>query len=356
MRPLLSQHCFSCHAKGQAKRGLNLADRKGLLAGGEGGAVVSLRAERQPADRGGRGRDGLQMPPNSQLSDAEVSVLKRWIELGGPWPDAIAGTARTSGIVTAEAWFWAFQPVKPVSLPRVQDSAWVRRPLDRFVLAALEAQGLRPVEEADRRTFVRRATFDLTGLPPSPEGGSRRSWRTGLPMPTHGSSTGCWRRRNMVSGGAGPGSTSPAMAKTRPTPSEARTYPNGYRYRDWVVAAFNADLPYDRFVMEQIAGDLLPDSDKAPEDRKERSAALGYFALGLCTTKDAGADGKAESDELDDRIDTLSRGFLGLTVSCAGATITRFDPISTNDYASPASSPARVPESPARSRRHCPPL
>ncbi|AMV16790.1 PSD1 and planctomycete cytochrome C domain-containing protein [Planctomyces sp. SH-PL14] len=333
VRPLLSQHCFSCHAKGQAKGGLSLADRKGLLAGGEGGAVVSLeKPNDSPLIAAVEGRDGLQMPPNSNLSDAEVAVLKRWIELGAPWPEAVEGTAPTAGTVTAEAReFWAFQSVKPVAPPTVQDFAWVRQPLDRFVLAALEAQGLRPVEEADRRTFIRRATFDLTGLPPSPQevaafladdapdADSRLVDRL-LASPQYGER---WGRTWLDVARYG---------EDQAHTFQARTYPNGYRYRDWVVAAFNADLPYDQFVVEQIAGDLLPASDRADEERKARSAALGYFALGPVYYKDAGCAGKAESDELDDRIDTLCRGFLGLTVSCARCHDHKFDPISTKDY------------------------
>lgn len=333
VRPLLSQHCFSCHAKGQAKGGLSLADRKGLLAGGEGGAVVSLeKPNDSPLIAAVEGRDGLQMPPNAQLSDAEVAVLRRWIELGAPWPETAGGTTPTAGTATTEAReFWAFQPVKPVLPPTVRNSAWVRRPLDRFVLAALEAQGLRPVEEADRRTFIRRATFDLTGLPPRPEevvafladdapDADARLVDRLLASPQYGER---WGRTWLDVARYG---------EDQAHTFQARTYPNGYRYRDWVVGAFNADLPYDQFVIEQIASDLLTDSDRTLEDRKERSAALGYFALGPVYYKDAGCAGKAESDELDDRIDTLCRGFLGLTVSCARCHDHKFDPISTKDY------------------------
>ncbi len=331
VRPLLSQHCYSCHAKGQAKGGLSLADRKGLLAGGEGGAVVSLgKPGESPLIAAIEGRDGLQMPPNSKLSENEVAALKRWVELGAPWPESKEGTAasRAAGGVTAEdRAFWAFQPVRSPVRPRVADPGWVRRPLDEFVLAGLEQQGLRPVPEADRRTFLRRATFDLTGLLPQPgevaefvaderPDAYERLIDRLLASPQYGER---WARSWLDVARYG---------EDQAHTFQARLYPNGFRYRDWVVEAFNRDLPYDRFVMEQIAGDLLPE---AAEDR-ERAAALGYLALGPVYYKDAGCAGKAESDEIDDRIDTLCRGFLGLTVSCARCHDHKFDPISTKDY------------------------
>lgn len=330
VRPLLVQHCYSCHGKEQAKGGLSLADRKGLLAGGESGAVVSLERPREsPLIAAVEGRDGLQMPPNEKLTEADVAVLRRWIELGAPWPEApIAGPDGKDSAVSGEdpRNFWAFQPVKLPKSPAVRDPGWVRQPLDRFILARLEAEGLRPVDEADRRTFVRRATFDLTGLPPrpdevaafladqSPDADEKLIDRL-LASPQYGER---WARYWLDVARYG---------EDQAHTFQARQYPNGFRYRDWVVEAFNSDLSYDRFVMEQIAGDLLPGGVPA-----EHSVPLGYFALGPVYYKDAGCAGKAESDEYDDRIDTLSRGFLGLTVSCARCHDHKFDPIPTTDY------------------------
>lgn len=332
VRPLLVEHCYSCHAKGQKKGGLSLADRAGLLAGGESGAVVALeKPDESLLIAAIEHRGGLQMPPNSKLSDGEIAVLKKWIELGAPWPESAAnksGGIRASGSITVEdRQFWSFQPVKDVAPPTVKNGAWPRRPLDQFVMAQLEANGLSPVGEADKRTFVRRATFDLIGLPPTPEEvaafvadesplAHERLINRLLESSHYGER---WARHWLDVARYG---------EDQAHTFQARMYPNGYRYRDWVVAAFNNDLPYNQFVVEQIAGDLLPEAN----GQLERLPALGYLALGPVYYKDAGCAGKAESDEIDDRIDTLCRGFLGLTVSCARCHDHKFDPIPTQDY------------------------
>ena len=332
VRPLFVEHCYSCHAKGQKKGGLSLADRAGLLAGGESGAVVSLeKPDESLLIAAVEHRGGMQMPPNNKLSDVEIASLKKWIELGAPWPESAAnksGGIRASGSITAEdRQFWSFQPVKDVAPPAVKNGTWPRRPLDQFVLAQLEANDLSPVGEADKRTFIRRATFDLIGLPPTPDEvaafiadesplAHERLINRLLESPHYGER---WARHWLDVARYG---------EDQAHTFQARMYPNGYRYRDWVVAAFNNDLPYNQFVIEQIAGDLLPEAN----GRLERLPALGYLALGPVYYKDAGCAGKAESDEVDDRIDTLCRGFLGLTVSCARCHDHKFDPIPTQDY------------------------
>ncbi len=332
VRPLFVEHCYSCHAKGQKKGGLSLADRAGLLAGGESGAVVSLEKPNESLLIAAvEHRGGMQMPPNGKLSAAEVAALKKWIELGAPWPESAAaksGGIRASGSISAEdRQFWSFQPVKDVSPPAVKNGAWPRRPLDQFVLAQLESNELSPVGEADKRTFIRRATFDLIGLPPTPDDveafiadesplAHERLINRLLESPHYGER---WARHWLDVARYG---------EDQAHTFQARMYPNGYRYRDWVVASFNSDLPYDQFVIAQIAGDLLPEAN----GRLERLPALGYLALGPVYYKDAGCAGKAESDEIDDRIDTLCRGFLGLTVSCARCHDHKFDPIPTQDY------------------------
>ncbi len=370
VRPLFVQHCYSCHAKGQKKGGLSLADRAGLLAGGESGAVVALeKPDESLLIAAVEHRGGTEMPPNGKLSDGEIAALRKWIQLGLPWPESAANKAggiRTSGSITDEdRQFWSFQPVKDVAPPAVKNAAWPRRPLDQFVMAQLEANGLTPVGEADKRTFIRRATFDLIGLPPTPEDvaafmaddsplAHERLINRLLESPHYGER---WARHWLDVARYG---------EDQAHTFQARMYPSGYRYRDWVVAAFNADLPYNQFVIEQIAGDLLPDdgsvgwalspsASASPQatarqptevpkpdglrahptninGRLERLPALGYLALGPVYYKDAGCAGKAESDEVDDRIDTLCRGFLGLTVSCARCHDHKFDPIPTQDY------------------------
>jgi cytochrome c551/c552 len=334
VRPLLVEHCFSCHARGQKKGGLSLANRAGLLAGGDNGAVVSLE---KPADSpliaAVEHRGDVQMPPNGKLAKEEIEILRKWIELGAPWPDTANSTGaglRTAGVITNEdRQFWSFQPVKSVEIPAVKEADWPKRPLDQFVLAQLEASSLKPVAEADRRTLIRRATFDLIGLPPTIEEveafvadddplAYERLIDHLLESPHYGER---WARHWLDVARYG---------EDQAHTFQARMYPSGYRYRDWVVAALNRDMPYDQFIVEQIAGDLLPNS--SDDERLNRLPALGFFALGPVYYKDAGCAGKAEADEIDDRIDTLTRGFLGLTVSCARCHDHKFDPITTHDY------------------------
>jgi cytochrome c553 len=334
VRPLLVQHCFSCHARGQKKGGLSLANRAGLLAGGDSGAVVALGKPAESSLIAAVEQTGdVQMPPNGKLSKDEVAILRTWIELSAPWPESATkdgGGLRAAGTITDEdRQFWSFRPVRASELPTVKEATWPRRPLDHFVLAQLEAAGLKPVAEADRRTLIRRATFDLIGLPPTaaevdafvanddPHAYEKLIDHL-LQSPQYGER---WARHWLDVARYG---------EDQAHTFQARMYPNGFRYRDWVVNSFNNDLPYDRFIVEQIAGDLLPAADES--ERLKRLPALGFFALGPVYYKDAGCAGKAESDEVDDRIDTLTRGFLGLTVSCARCHDHKFDPIPTQDY------------------------
>ncbi|MDB5391687.1 MAG: Protein of unknown function (DUF1553)/Protein of unknown function (DUF1549)/Planctomycete [Planctomycetaceae bacterium] len=230
--------------------------------------------------------------------------------------------------------FWSFQPVRDVPSPVVKDAGWIKKPLDAFILAELEQRGLKPVNAADRSTLLRRVSYDLTGLPPTPEevtafvnDTSSDAWERVvdrlLASPHYGER---WGRHWLDVA---------RYAEDQAHTFQARNYPNGYRYRDWVVNSLNQDKPYDRFLMEQIAGDLLPDSPDAKtsaSDRIERLPALGYFALGPVYYQDAGCAAKAAADELDDRVDTLARGLLGLTVACARCHDHKFDPISQRDY------------------------
>ncbi|MCX7420806.1 MAG: PSD1 and planctomycete cytochrome C domain-containing protein [Planctomycetia bacterium] len=334
VRPLLVQHCYSCHARGQKKGGLSLANRAGLLAGGESGAVVALGKPAESSLIAAVEQTGdVQMPPNGKLSKDEIAVLRKWVELGAPWPESATkdgGGIRAAGVITDEdRQFWSFRPVRASEPPAVRDVAWPRRAIDHFVLAQLEASGLKPVAEADRRTLIRRATFDLIGLPPTVEEveafvadehpqAYERLIDHLLQSPHYGER---WARHWLDVARYG---------EDQAHTFAARMYPSGFRYRDWVVSSFNNDLPYDRFIVEQIAGDLLPSTEET--DRLKRLPALGYFALGPVYYADAGCAGKAQADEIDDRVDTLTRGFLGLTVSCARCHDHKFDPIPTQDY------------------------
>ncbi len=335
IRPLLAQHCFSCHGRGQKKGGLSLASREGLLAGGDSGTAVALdKPDESLLIQAVRYDGDFQMPPSGKLADEEIAALAQWLALGAPWPaePSGAGAFRADGAVTdADRQFWSFQPVRDPAPPAVQQTAWPRRPLDAFVLARLEAESLQPVDEADRRTFIRRATFDLLGLPPTAEeieafvtderaDAYERLIERLLDSPHYGER---WARHWLDVARYG---------EDQAHTFQARLYPSGYRYRDWVVGAFNRDLPFDRFAIEQIAGDLLEEDSNNSGDRMNRLPALGFFALGPVYYADAGCAMKAKTDEYDDRIDTLCRGFLGLTVSCARCHDHKFDPVSTRDY------------------------
>ncbi|HET6425449.1 MAG TPA: PSD1 and planctomycete cytochrome C domain-containing protein [Planctomycetaceae bacterium] len=332
VRPLLSQHCFACHGRDQKKGGLSLASREALMTGGESGPTVVLE---HPADslliQAVEHRGGLQMPPNGKLTDAEQKTLRTWVELGLPWSaESDHGGIRANGTITADDRdFWSFRPVVNTPVPTVKYVSWPRRTLDAFILSQLETNGLQPAAEADRRTYIRRVSWTLTGLLPTPEDVQAFVSDTSddayeklvsrlLDSPHYGER---WARHWLDIARYG---------EDQAHTFQARKYPEGYRYRDWVVNAFNRDLPYDQFVMEQIAADLLPAATL--EERLARLPALGFFALGPVYYKDAGCAGKAEADEIDDRIDTLCRGFLGLTVSCARCHDHKFDPIPTQDY------------------------
>ncbi|MEO6809607.1 MAG: PSD1 and planctomycete cytochrome C domain-containing protein [Isosphaeraceae bacterium] len=326
VRPILATRCFACHGPKKQKGGLRLDSRAAVLQGGDSGPAV----DPGDADHGLlieaiRYGEERQMPPKARLADVEIAALSTWIKAGAPWPGAeVAPRPKldTPGpTITAEdRAFWAFQPINDPAPPEVQDAAWTQRGIDRFILAALESAKLRPVPLANKRTLIRRASFDLIGLPPtpveisaflgdeSPDAFAKVVERL-LASPHYGER---WGRYWLDVARYG---------EDQAHTFQARKYPYGYKYRDWVARALNEDMPYDQFITEQIAGDLID----AP-GRDQRLAALGLFALGPVYY------GKAVADELDDRVDTLTRGFLGLTVACARCHDHKFDPISTKDY------------------------
>ncbi|HVA47650.1 MAG TPA: PSD1 and planctomycete cytochrome C domain-containing protein [Pirellulales bacterium] len=332
IRPLLVQRCYACHGRGRKKGGLSLESRETMLAGGDSGTAVALgKPDESLLIEAVEYAGDVQMPPSGKLAAEEIDALKQWLAGGAPWPagPADAASMRSNGTITqADRQFWSFQPVRDPQPPAVRQADWPRRPLDHFVLARLEAEGLQPVCEADRRTFIRRATFDLIGLPPTAEeveafaaderpDAYERSIERLLDSPHYGER---WARHWLDVARFG---------EDQAHTFQARLYTSGYRYRDWVIEAFNRDLPFDRFVTEQIAGDLI---DDAGGDRTSRLAALGFFALGPVYYADNACGAKAKLDEYDDRVDTLARGFLGLTVACARCHDHKFDPISMRDY------------------------
>ncbi len=326
IRPVLAENCFNCHGDRKQKAGLRLDSRQALLTGGETGpAIVPGHPEQSLLLKALHYQDELKMPPKGQLRDAEVAALTTWIKQGAPWPDskeAIRPIAPASNfkISPKDRQFWSFRPFADPPVPNSNDP-WAKTAIDHFILAKLAEKQLRPLEAADKRTLIRRATFDLIGLPPKPEeveaflkDEAPDAFATVvdrlLASPHYGER---WARHWLDVARYG---------EDQAHTFEARKYPQGFRYRDWLIKAFNDDMPYDRFVMEQIASDLLD-----LPDRQDNAAALGFFALGPVYYGDP-----KKLDQYDDRIDTLSRGFLGLTVACARCHDHKFDPISTKDY------------------------
>lgn len=322
VRPLLVEQCFNCHsrAKGKAKGGLELDSRAALLQGGERGpAVVPGQPEPSLLLKAVRHADAeLTMPPEKQLSDAQIAILETWIRNGAAFPQS-ALAHPTDAAAKAH---WAFQPIRDPKLPKVNDQGWVREPLDTFILAKLEAKGLKASPPADKRTLIRRAYFDLIGLPPTweqvqaferdeaPDAFAKVIDEL-LASPHYGER---WGRHWLD------------VARYADTKDGVLMYgddrirPFAYTYRDYVIRAFNADVPIDRFIHEQLAADLIE-----PAVEPWRLAAMGFLTLGRIF------DGNIH-DIIDDRIDTTARGLLGLTVSCARCHDHKFDPVPTADY------------------------
>ncbi len=330
VRPLLVERCLKCHDDAKAKGDLKLTSLDNLLKGGDRGPAV---APGKPDDslliQAVRYADKPKMPPTGKLDDAEIRVLSRWVEMGAPWPKAIvlAAPAGEFRITDEQRRFWSFQPVKATEPPTVKDAAWNGSPIDRFVQAKREAMGLTPVGPADKRVLIRRVTFDLTGLPPTPQeidaflaDDSPRAFATVvdrlLASPAYGER---WGRFWLD------------VAHYADTAGETADFPvpQAYRYRDYVIDAFNADKPYDQFVREQIAGDLLPPVADAPGSPDQRLIATGFIA---CARRFGFDPQNYQHLTIDDTIDTMGKAVLGLTVACARCHDHKFDPISQSDY------------------------
>jgi cytochrome c553 len=334
VRPILVDHCYTCHsADTKPAGGLRVDDHHGLLAGGNSGAAVvpgdpaaSLLLKRVNHKDPNR-----RMPKEGQpLTDDEIAALARWIRDGAPWPPVKI----PASLGRSNEWYeplkkehWAWQPLTNPGLPAVSDRSWPRDQLDKFILLGLKKAGLEPVEDADRASLLRRVRFDLTGLPPTPAEldaflkneapDSLVKLVDGLiASPQFGERWGQhWLDVARYADSTGPSRNIP--------------YPHAWKYRDYVIDAVNADVPFDRFVTEQIAGDLLPASSSAERDRL--LIATGFLALGV---KDVNQRFKVRfvMDNVDDQIDAVSRSILGLTVTCARCHDHKFDPIPTSDY------------------------
>jgi hypothetical protein len=337
VRPVLASNCYDCHSDEQFG-GLRLDSREALLKGGKSGPAIVpgdpeksllILAVRQTSEK-------LKMPKGGRLRPEEVEVLVEWVKAGAPWPASTtaaktAPAPATRYVITPEQRaFWSFQPIRKTPVPAVAHGEWPKTDIDRFVLARLEKDGLAPVKAADKLTLIRRATLDLTGLPPTNEAidafladSSSDAFAKVvdrlLASPRYGEA---WGRMWLDVARFGEDD----YRSLDPMGRGYNPYPNAYLYRDWVIKAFNDDMPYDQFVRSQLAGDLLG------EDGRARTLpALGFLGLGPWYY-DNGAVEITRADERHDRVDVVSRGFLGLTVGCARCHDHKYDPIPTADY------------------------
>ncbi len=333
IRPVLVDNCYKCHSADaeKVKGGLTLDTRDGTRRGGETGPVIapgSADKSKLIASLKHKNPD-TAMPPKGKLADNVVADFEAWVKMGAPDPrdgKVVAAKKYEVDLVKGRE-FWAFVPPKKVPAPAVKNAAWVKSPIDAFLLAELDKKGLAPVGDADRRTLIRRVSLDLTGLPPtgeeveafvadtkpdafekvvdkllaSPRFGERwgRHW---LDVARYAESTG--KTVNM-------------------------NYPHAWRYRDYVIAAFNADKPFDQFVKEQLAGDLMPTDD--PKKKAERTVATGFLAIGAKTLNERNGL-QFELDVADEQVDVTTQAFLGITAACARCHDHKFDPIPQKDY------------------------
>lgn len=334
IRPVLVEHCYECHSADSKslKGGLRLDTREGVLRGGETGAAVVAGKPNEGLLLKALRYEDFEMPPSGRLPDKVVADFKKWIELGAPDPRVESATAEnaptTAGKIDLEAGkkFWAFQPPQRHRLPSVKQLGWIEQPIDGFIQAKLDEAGLSPSPPADRRTLIRRVTFDLIGLPPTPDEAEAF---------VADSSTDAYEQlveRLLASPHYGERWARMWLDLMRYAEDQAHIvgndrslcFPNAYLYRDWVIAAFNSDLPFDQFVRLQLAADVF-----APDDTSQ-SAALGFVGLGPKYYRRNSPEVMAE--EWEDRVDVVSRGLLGLTVACARCHDHKFDPIATEDY------------------------
>ena len=337
IRPVLVAKCYKCHAADaeKIKGGLLLDTREGIRMGGATGHAIEpgdLKGSLLIAAIRGEKKDQL-MPPKEKLPPEVIADFEKWVLMGAPDPrDGKAKLAKKPDLAEGKN-FWSFQPVKPVGVPKVKDTKWPATDLDRFVLAKLEENKLKPVGDADPNTFIRRLYFDLIGLPPTPEQvqtfvkdyqsaiGNRQPAIAKvvdqlLASPHFGER---WARHWLD------------VARYAESSGKERNfaYPEAWRYRDYVITAFNTDKPYDRFLREQVAGDLLPAKDAA--QRNELLIATGFLAIGPKGLNERNRD-QFIMDNVDEQIDVTTRAALGLTVSCARCHDHKFDPVTQRDY------------------------
>jgi hypothetical protein len=329
VQPILRQHCIRCHGGEKKVRGnLRLTAREHVLKGGDlGPAFDAARPDESRFLKAINWQDGLEMPPKGKLPQKDLATLTRWVKLGLPWTTGKSESAAAEpkgGVVTQESRnYWCYRPVKRPAIPVVKNHDWVRNPIDAFLLAKIEAKALTPAGAADRIALVRRAYYDLTGLPPAPEqvdaflkDRSTDAWEKLidrlLDSPEYGEK---WGRHWLD------------VVRFAETNGYERDGPKPYawRFRDYVIRSFNEDKPYDQFIREQLAGDEMPGP------HPDAVIATGFYRLGLWDDEPADPL-QARFDELDDFVTTTGQGFLGMSLNCARCHDHKRDPIPQADY------------------------
>ncbi|GAC1470324.1 MAG: hypothetical protein NVSMB9_15310 [Isosphaeraceae bacterium] len=330
VRPVLVDNCWKCHGPEKQKAGLRLDSRAGVLGGGEQGPAIvpGKPAESLLVKAVEHVDDALKMPPTKKLRPEQVADLTRWVTMGAPWPgdEVVAPSSiRKAGyqITDKDRAHWAFRPVRRPPVPESLGQSWVKNPIDAFLLARLKSRGLRPNPPASRVEWIRRLSYDLTGLPPTPgeveafvndpaPDADEKLVDRLLDSPRHGEK---WGRHWLD------------LVRFAETNSYERDNPkpNAWRFRDYVIRSFNQDKPYDQFIREQLAGD-----ESAPDD-PDALAATGYYRLGIWDDEPTDRD-QARYDSFDDIVATTAQVFLGLTVDCARCHDHKIDPIPQKDY------------------------
>ena len=324
IRPVLVEHCHKCHGPTKQWAGLRLDSREAILKGGDHGpAIVPERPDASVLIRAVRHVDDkLKMPENGKLAESEIAALSRWIERGAVYPES-----SNRGVRELDSGHWAFQPITRPSIPAVKNPDWPQSPIDHFILTQLEQEQIPPAERADKRTLIRRVTFDLTGLPPTnaeiedflnddqPAAFERVVDRL-LESPAYGEH---WGRHWL----------DVARYADSNGLDENIAHGNAWRYRDYVVTSINQDKPFDRFTLEQLAGDQLTFDSETQQHAQ--LIATGFLSIGPKVLAEVDQP-KMRMDIVDEQIDAVGRVFLGLTLGCARCHDHKFDPISTADY------------------------
>ncbi|HJS06259.1 MAG TPA: PSD1 and planctomycete cytochrome C domain-containing protein [Pirellulales bacterium] len=324
IQPIFAKHCYSCHGPESEESGFRLDARERALAGGDyGPAIVKGKSDKSPlAMRIAGLGDDERMPPEGggkPLSTEQVALLRAWIDQGAFWPDAANAATKRAG-----SDHWSFQPIVRPAVPEVINQAWVRNPIDAFILARLDRERVSPAPEADKYTLIRRVTIDLIGLPPTPAEVDEFVGDTSstayekvvdrlLASPHYGERYG----RYWLD-----------LARYADTDGYEKDLarPHAWRYRDWVIHALNSDMPFDKFTVLQLAGDLVPDATV------DRRSAAGFHRNTL-TNREGGADPEEDrTKQTVDRTNTTGTVWLGLTVGCANCHTHKYDPITQREY------------------------